>query len=70
MLEHIALGQTNQQIADELYISTRTVAVHVSHILGKVGAATRSEAAAIAHRLGLAPAQAAASAPSTPPAGT
>ena len=50
------LGRSNGQIADELFISTRTVAVHVSHILGKLGAATRSEAASIAHRLGLVPA--------------
>jgi DNA-binding NarL/FixJ family response regulator len=61
VLEHLMLGKSNGQIADELFISTRTVAVHVSHILGKLGAAARSEAAAIAHRLGLAPA---------PPTGT
>jgi DNA-binding CsgD family transcriptional regulator/tetratricopeptide (TPR) repeat protein len=69
VLEHIALGQTNRQIADELFISVKTVAVHVSHILGKVGAATRSEAAAIAHRLALAPAQTAAAPPLVPPEG-
>jgi DNA-binding CsgD family transcriptional regulator len=56
VLEHIVLGQTNRQIADELFISIKTVAVHVSHILGKLGVATRNEAAAAAHRLGLAPA--------------
>ena len=61
----MALGQTNRQIADELYISIKTVGVHVSHILGKLGVANRSEATAVAHRLGLAPAQAAASAPSS-----
>ena len=38
-----------------LYISVRTAGVHVSHILGKLSAANRGEAAAIAHRLGLAP---------------
>ena len=53
MLEHVALGQTNRQIAGELYISVKTAGVHVSHILEKLGASTRGEAAAIAHRLGL-----------------
>ena len=53
ILDHIALGRTNRQIADELFISSRTVGVHVSHILGKLSVANRSEAAAVAHRLGL-----------------
>jgi DNA-binding CsgD family transcriptional regulator len=55
VLEHLALGQTNRQIADELFISIKTAGVHVSHILSKLGAANRSEAGAIAHRLGLVP---------------
>jgi DNA-binding CsgD family transcriptional regulator len=55
VLQHLARGATNRQIADALYISVRTVGVHVSHILGKLSAANRGEAAAIAHRLGLAP---------------
>jgi DNA-binding CsgD family transcriptional regulator len=55
VLEHLALGQTNRQIADELFISIKTAGVHVSHILAKLGAANRSEAGAIAHRLGLVP---------------
>jgi DNA-binding CsgD family transcriptional regulator/tetratricopeptide (TPR) repeat protein len=53
VLEHLALGETNRQIADALFISTRTAGVHVSHILSKLSAANRGEAAAIAHRLGL-----------------
>ncbi|HET8949053.1 MAG TPA: response regulator transcription factor [Solirubrobacteraceae bacterium] len=53
ILGHIALGRTNRQIADELFISIRTVGVHVSHILGKLSVTNRSEAAAVAHRLGL-----------------
>jgi DNA-binding CsgD family transcriptional regulator/tetratricopeptide (TPR) repeat protein len=53
VLEHLALGQTNRQIADELFISVKTAGVHVSRILRKLGAANRSEAGAIAHRLGL-----------------
>ncbi len=55
VLEHLALGETNRQIADALFISARTAGVHVSHILSKLDAANRAEAAAIAHRLGLAP---------------
>ena len=50
-----AAATTNRQIADALYISVRTAGVHVSHILSKLSAANRGEAAAIAHRLGLVP---------------
>ena len=46
----IAVGMTNQQIADELFISVRTAGNHVSHILTKLEVANRGEAAAIAHR--------------------
>jgi DNA-binding CsgD family transcriptional regulator len=53
VLEHVALGQTNREIAADLFISARTAGVHVSHILEKLGASTRTEAAAAAHRLGL-----------------
>jgi DNA-binding NarL/FixJ family response regulator len=45
-------GRTNRQIADLLFISESTAGVHVSNILGKLGAATRTEAAGIAARLG------------------
>jgi predicted ATPase/DNA-binding CsgD family transcriptional regulator len=45
---------TDQEIAERLYLSPRTVEGHVSHILGKLGAANRREAAAAAVRLGLA----------------
>jgi DNA-binding NarL/FixJ family response regulator len=40
-----------------LFISENTAGVHVSNILGKLGASGRTEAAAIAHRLGLAAAE-------------
>jgi DNA-binding CsgD family transcriptional regulator len=53
VLERLALGETNRQIAEALFISARTAGVHVSRILSKLGASNRSEAAAIAHRLGL-----------------
>jgi DNA-binding CsgD family transcriptional regulator/tetratricopeptide (TPR) repeat protein len=49
----LALGRTNRQIAEELFISENTAGVHVSNILGKLGVSGRGEAAAIAHRLGI-----------------
>ena len=53
VLERLAAGRTNRQIADELYLSTRTVDMHVRNLLSKLGAANRVEAANTAHRLGL-----------------
>ena len=50
----MAAGRSNQQIADALFITRKTASVHVSNILGKLGVANRVEAAAVAHRLGLA----------------
>jgi DNA-binding NarL/FixJ family response regulator len=47
----VARGYTNRQIAAALVISVKTASVHVSHILGKLDAQNRVEAAAIAHRL-------------------
>jgi DNA-binding NarL/FixJ family response regulator len=49
----VAAGRSNQQIADELFITRKTASVHVSNILGKLGVANRVEAAAVAQRLGL-----------------
>lgn len=49
----IAAGRSNREIGEELFISTKTASVHVSNILGKMEAASRGEAAAIAHRHGL-----------------
>ena len=49
----VAVGRTNRQIGEELFISEKTAGVHVSNILGKLGVAGRGEAAAVAHRLGL-----------------
>lgn len=43
-------GRSNGQIAAQLYISAKTVSVHVSNILMKLVATTRGEAAALAHR--------------------
>ncbi|MFF5291194.1 helix-turn-helix transcriptional regulator [Paractinoplanes globisporus] len=47
-------GRRNREIARTLFISESTASVHVSNILGKLNAANRVEAAAIAHRLHLA----------------
>ena len=54
VLRLIAAGKSNPQIADELVISLNTVQHHVSNILSKTGLANRTEAAAYAHRSGLA----------------
>ena len=51
VLNLVARGYTNREIAAALVISVKTASVHVSHILGKLGAPNRLEAAAIAHRL-------------------
>jgi DNA-binding CsgD family transcriptional regulator len=53
VLDLVAAGWSNQQIADRLFITRKTASVHVSNILGKLGVNTRTEAAALAHRLGL-----------------
>ena len=51
----VAGGDTNREIARRLFISERTVGIHVSHILAKLGVANRGAAAAVAHRRGLLP---------------
>ncbi|MEU0486705.1 AAA family ATPase [Streptosporangium sp. NPDC006013] len=53
VLRLVAQGRSNREIAAELFISAKTVSVHVSNILGKLGVSTRGEAAAAAHRLAL-----------------
>jgi DNA-binding CsgD family transcriptional regulator/tetratricopeptide (TPR) repeat protein len=53
VLSLIAEGRTNRQIAETLFITENTAGVHVSRILGKLGAASRTEAATIAHRAGI-----------------
>ena len=51
----LAAGRSNQAIARELVVSLNTVKKHVSHVLGKLGAANRTEAVARARRLSLIP---------------
>ena len=46
----LARGMSNREIGTELFITPKTASVHVSNILGKLGAASRTEAAAIAYR--------------------
>ena len=55
ILRLVAAGQSNPEIARALFISPKTASVHVSNILAKLGVSGRVEAAAVAHRLGLAP---------------
>jgi DNA-binding NarL/FixJ family response regulator len=53
VLEMMMEGLSNKQIAAELQISAHTVKFHISSILGKLGASTRTEATAIGLRRGL-----------------
>jgi DNA-binding NarL/FixJ family response regulator len=45
VLTRLAMGQRNARIADELFISTRTVENHIYHIFHKIGVSSRIEAA-------------------------
>ena len=49
----VAQGRSNGEIGRQLFISTKTVSVHVSNVLAKLGAAGRTEAAAVARQRGL-----------------
>lgn len=53
VLRLVAVGRTNREIAHELFLSSRTVDMHVRSILTKLTCASRTEAAMKAHRLGL-----------------
>jgi DNA-binding CsgD family transcriptional regulator len=53
VLAMLTAGHTDQQIADALFVSRRTVNTHVAHILAKLGASSRTEAAAEAVRRNL-----------------
>lgn len=53
VLALVALGKTNKEIAADLVISEATARNHISHIFEKLGLSRRSEAAALATRLGL-----------------
>jgi DNA-binding CsgD family transcriptional regulator len=53
VLALISEGRTNREIGERLFISQKTVGVHVGNILAKLGVSGRVEAAAVAIRLGL-----------------
>ena len=53
VLRLLAAGRSNREIAAELFIAPKTASVHVSNILAKLGAASRTEAAAIAYAEGV-----------------
>jgi DNA-binding NarL/FixJ family response regulator len=53
VLELLADGLSNREIAEVLWIAQKTAAVHVSNILAKSGTATRTEAATWALRNGI-----------------
>ena len=51
VLALVAVGATNREIGESLYIAEKTASVHVSNILRKLGVTSRVDAAAIAQRL-------------------
>lgn len=53
VLEHVAAGRRNREIAELLYISEETVKTHLRHIVAKLGAKDRTHALAIANRRGI-----------------
>jgi LuxR family maltose regulon positive regulatory protein len=55
VLRLLAVGKSNQRIAHDLVVAIDTVKKHVTHVLGKLGATNRTEAAARARQLGLIP---------------
>lgn len=50
VLAEVAEGRTNREIGERLFISEKTVGVHVSHILAKIGVRTRVQASGLLHR--------------------
>jgi predicted ATPase/DNA-binding CsgD family transcriptional regulator len=54
VLELVAAGATNREIGERLHMAEKTASVHVSRILAKLDVRSRTEAAAVAHRHGLA----------------
>ena len=53
VLALLADGRTNREIGQALYMAEKTASVHVSRILSKLDVRSRTEAAAVAHRVGL-----------------
>ncbi|MEU7817611.1 helix-turn-helix transcriptional regulator, partial [Pseudonocardia sp. NPDC049154] len=55
VLALVAEGRTNRQVGEALYISEKTVSVHLSRVTAKLGAAGRTDAVAIGYERGLIP---------------
>src|SRR5262245_3037787 len=53
VLTLVAAGRTNRQIGDELFISEKTVSVHLTRVMAKLGAASRAEAVSAAYTQGI-----------------
>jgi DNA-binding NarL/FixJ family response regulator len=53
VIEQVALGNRNRDVAERLHISEETVKVHIKHIMEKLGAKDRTQAIAIAVRRGI-----------------
>jgi predicted ATPase/DNA-binding CsgD family transcriptional regulator len=53
VLRLVAVGRTNREIARELFLSPRTIDMHVRHVLAKLDCRSRTEATSKAHALGL-----------------
>ncbi|WP_260705937.1 response regulator [Edaphobacter flagellatus] len=53
VLERIAAGRANKQIADDLFISEATVKTHINSLLGKLGVNDRTQAVTVAIQRGL-----------------
>jgi DNA-binding NarL/FixJ family response regulator len=53
VLRHVASGNRNREIGEQLFISEETVKVHIKHIMEKLGASDRTQAVAIAVRRGI-----------------
>ena len=53
VLRHVASGNRNRDIGEQLFISEETVKVHIKHIMEKLGASDRTQAVAIAVRRGI-----------------
>jgi DNA-binding NarL/FixJ family response regulator len=51
VLELVARGYTNREVAEALFVSVKTASVHVTNILRKLGVSSRREAAAVAQRV-------------------
>ena len=55
VLQYLAEGLTNREIANQLYLSLNTVKVHTRNIYGKLGVNNRTQAGARAKALGILP---------------